>query len=64
MDTPVIKIRRNSPEWEQILAYAESRLAYHRQQLESESVPSEKVPALRARIAELRALVGANKWEG
>lgn len=61
MDAPMIRINKASDEWNQIVAYVEARLAQHAQQLASESVPLEKVPALRARVAELRALIEANK---
>lgn len=61
MDFPRLKIRAYSDEWRQLMAYVESRLKYHRQQLEAEGIPVEKVPAIRARIAELKALIEANR---
>lgn len=61
MDAPRIRIRRHSDEWRQVVAYAEARLTYHRKQLEAEGVSVEKVPAIRARIAELNALIDANR---
>ncbi len=51
------KIRRGSAEHESLSSYVQSRLTMHRQQLESTDVPIDKVPALRARIHELKALL-------
>lgn len=61
MDFPRIRIRAHSDEWRQVVAYIEARLKYHRQQLEAEGVSVEKVPAIRARITELKALIDANR---
>lgn len=49
-------IRRNTPAYDALMSYVEERLNSYRRQLESTDVPLEKVPALRARIAELKSL--------
>jgi len=63
MDSPRIRISRFTNEWRQIVAYVEARITNHRQQLESEMISLDKVPAIRARIAELKALIEANPVE-
>lgn len=49
-------IRRNTIEHAALTAYIEERLTKYRSQLESADHPLDKVPGLRARIAELRSL--------
>lgn len=51
------QIRRYTPEYAALVAYIDGRLTTHRNQLESTDVPMDKVPALRARIAELKTLL-------
>jgi len=51
------KIRRGTAEHSALVEYVDARLTSHRSQLESTDVPMEKVPALRARIAELKTLL-------
>lgn len=50
-------IRRDSPEYDALVSYISGRLTTHRNQLESTSIPLDKVPELRARIAELKTLL-------
>lgn len=59
----IIRIGRHSNEWRQVRAYIEARLSEHRRSLESSLTPVEKVPALRARIDELKLLLKANPEE-
>lgn len=51
------QIRRHTSEHAALVAYIESRLTVHRTQLESDAHPVEKVPGIRARIAELKTLL-------
>lgn len=49
-------IRPGSREHQHLSEYIAERLTKYRQQIESTDIPLEKVPGLRARIAELKAL--------
>jgi len=58
-DIPPIKIPKSSLAWAEIEGWCQARLTKYRSQLESEMVPVEKIPAIRARIAELKALLNS-----
>jgi hypothetical protein len=63
MSAPVVKIRTGTPEWDSLTAWVDHHLKSYRMQLESETVSTDKVAGLRARISMLKALQKSNVVE-
>ena len=59
-DIPPIKIPKSSLAWAEVEGWCKAHLSKYRIQLESEQTSVDKVPAIRARIAMLKALLNSN----